>query len=110
MIFLRKIVFTIDLAANYLISLTKSNLLMARTILSVRVVTNPGFIQVPIKLKSHAGILLFSNLVSMTPGTLTADISHEMDMITVHILFKESKDEIMNDILRIQNKLLRILK
>ena len=49
-----------------------------------------GFIEVPIVLKSDLGLLLFSNLVSMTPGLLVTNIARNKETATVHVLFSDA--------------------
>jgi multisubunit Na+/H+ antiporter MnhE subunit len=70
--------------------------------------TNPGFIWVPLKLQSDFGILIFSNLLSMTPGTLTVDLSGDKKKLLVHFLYNNEKDEISFEINKIQDKILKL--
>ena len=61
----------------YLFKLVQSNIYIAYDIVTPRMRTNPGFVWVPIRLKTKFGLLLFSNLLSMTPGTLSIDYSEK---------------------------------
>ena len=64
-----------------------------------------GFIQVPLHLKTNFGILLFSNLVSMTPGSLVINIDGAKTMATVHVIFSSNEEKIFNEVQRMQNRI-----
>ena len=72
--------------------------------------TKPGFIQVPLTLKSDLGLLLFSNLISMTPGTLSIDIDKDRKEILVHVLYKKSENEQVMEVQKLQEKIRRIIR
>lgn len=92
----------------YLFNLVKSNLVITYDILTPVLKTNPIFIQVPIRIQSNAGILLFSNLVSMTPGSLSYDISEDKKFMTVHILYKKSHEEMIKEVDKIQERIIKM--
>ena len=93
----------------YLFKLVQSNFYMAYIILSPKMKTQPGFIEFPLKLRSSAGMLLFSNLMSMTPGTLIEDISDDRKMMRVHVLFKGDEQKIISEIENIQKRIQRFI-
>jgi multisubunit Na+/H+ antiporter MnhE subunit len=92
----------------YLAKLVQANFFMAYIILSPKMKTQPGFIEFPLKIKSPAGLLLFSNLMSMTPGSLSADISNDRKTLLLHILITTDEQKIMKDIESIQKRILRL--
>lgn len=92
----------------YLAILVQANFYMAYIILSPKMKINPGFLEVPLNLHTSAGLLLFSNLMSMTPGTLSFDISSDMKILHLHILFKGDEKKIISEIDMIQKRIKRI--
>lgn len=98
----------VSFAIYYLFKVVQSNIYIAYDILTPRMHTNPGFIWVPLKLQSDFGILIFSNLLSMTPGTLTVDLSGDKKKLLVHFLYNNEKDEISFEINKIQDKILKL--
>lgn len=50
-------------------------------------ISRPGIIGVPLDAKSDFEIMLVANLVSLTPGTLTLDISADRKILYVHVMF-----------------------
>jgi len=49
----------------------------------------PAIIDVPLDVKSDAGILLVTNLISLTPGTLSIDVSEDRKTLKVHAMFAD---------------------
>ena len=99
---LRKIYLSVAFVFYYLYKLIQSNLYIAYDILTPKMRVDPEMIEVPIFIKSEFGILLFSNLLSMTPGTLTMDISKNRKTMFVHVLYKGTEKETMREIQDIQ--------
>lgn len=102
---LRRIFYALLFLVFYLYQLLRSNIYLALLTLSPQLNFNYGFIKVPLTLKSDFGILLFSNLVSMTPGSLVTDINKAKTMLTVHVIYPSNEDEIVNEVQSMQNKI-----
>lgn len=92
----------------YLVKLVQANFYMAYIILSPKMKTQPGFIEFPLKIKSSAGLLLFSNLMSMTPGTLSADITSDRKTLLIHALMIDDHQKTMEEIESTQKRILRL--
>lgn len=105
MIAIKKIYYIIEFALFYFVQLVQSNLYIAYDILTPKMRSKPDFIIVPITIKSDFGLLLFSNLVSMTPGSLTIDIDKEKSFIEIHILYYQNKEKVLKEIKLIQDKI-----
>jgi multicomponent Na+:H+ antiporter subunit E len=93
----------------YLAKLVQANFYMAYIILSPKMKTQPGFVDFPLKIKSPAGLLLFSNLISMTPGSLSADISEDKKTLLIHALLISDDQKIIEEIESIQQRILRLI-
>jgi multisubunit Na+/H+ antiporter MnhE subunit len=72
--------------------------------------TNPGYVWIPIRLGTKFGLLLFSNLLSMTPGTLSIDYSEKKNALLVHYLYDNKENTVINEIEKIQNKIIELTK
>lgn len=66
----------------FLIALLRSNLDMARRVLSPSLPLNPAFVEVRTRLTSPLGRLALANSITLTPGTLTVDVRD--DVLLVH--------------------------
>lgn len=74
----------------FLKELIKSNVAMARVVLSPKLPINPGIVKVRTKLTSKMGRLLLANSITLTPGTLTVEIEDEW--LYIHWVNIESDD------------------
>lgn len=92
----------------YLWKLVVANLVIAYDILTPRMRISPGFLALPLTLRSRSGQLLFSNLLSMTPGTLTFDISPDRKTIIVHVLYAQDEQKIRKELESIQERIRKI--
>jgi multicomponent Na+:H+ antiporter subunit E len=58
----------------------------------------PGIVAVPLDIQTDAEITLLANLITLTPGTLTLDVSHDRQMIYVHAMHVEDVDAFRREI------------
>ncbi len=64
---------------------------MSRLILDPALPINPQLITVESKLRHHAAVVLFGNSITLTPGTITAEVYR--NTLIVHAMDKDlSKD------------------
>lgn len=70
--------------------LIKSNLELAAIVLSPKLPVNPGIVKVRTRLKSRMGRMLLANSISLTPGTLTVEMSGEW--FYIHCVTVKSND------------------
>ncbi|HMQ94306.1 MAG TPA: Na+/H+ antiporter subunit E [Amaricoccus sp.] len=70
----------------FLWDLLVSSLLVARAVLSPRDITKPRLVTIPLNVKSDAGITMVANFITLTPGTLTVDVSDDRSTLLVHDL------------------------
>ena len=58
----------------------------------------PAIIAYPLRLKSDAGITLLANLITLTPGTLSIDVSEDRTTLYVHALQMTDRDGLVSEI------------
>src|SRR5690606_4790039 len=61
-------------------------------------VLNPAIVAVPLNVTSDAEIALLANLITLTPGTLSVDVSDDRRTLYVHVLALSSRDELIAEI------------
>lgn len=61
----------------FIIELIKSNLDVARRVLTPSLPINPGIVEVKTKLTSKMARMLLANSITLTPGTLTVEIIND---------------------------------
>ncbi len=77
----------------YLKELVVSSLYVAYDIITPTDLMKPGFVEVPIDLKSDTAIIVLANLISMTPGSLTVDLTPDKKKIFVHAMYLYDKEK-----------------
>ena len=56
--------------------------------------SQPGIIAVPLDAQSDGEILLVANLISLTPGSLSLDLSRDKKTLYVHAMFVEDPEDL----------------
>lgn len=64
--------------------IVKSNIEVARRVLGPESVIRPAFIWVPLAIRDPHGIALLAGIITMTPGTLSADLTDDRSYLLVH--------------------------
>jgi multicomponent Na+:H+ antiporter subunit E len=75
-----------------------SNFRVAYDILTPRDHFSPAIVGIPIKPMTDTQLLMFGNLISMTPGTLTLDISEDRTMIYIHAMYATDVEKLVRNI------------
>jgi multicomponent Na+:H+ antiporter subunit E len=74
----------LQLCALFVWELFLANLKMARAVLGPRDRLNPAILAVPLDLRTDLGIVALANLITLTPGTLSIDVSSDRRVLYVH--------------------------
>lgn len=73
--------------------------------------SRPGIVGVPLDAQTDLEILLVANLVSLTPGTLSIDVSTDRKTLFVHVMFLEDVDEVCRAIKNgLEKRVLEVLR
>ena len=80
------------------IEIMKASIFVAKIIIQPTINIKPGIISVPIRAKTDLGITTLSNTITLTPGTLTVDVSDDRSTLYVHCIDIDDADEIRNSI------------
>ncbi|MEJ5201702.1 MAG: Na+/H+ antiporter subunit E [Anaerolineales bacterium] len=88
----------VEFTLFFIKELILANLCIAVTILSPRMQLRPGVVAVPLDLKTRVGIVFLANMITLTPGTLSLDISVDRKMLYVHTVWLEDADKFRNAI------------
>lgn len=75
------------LFAIFLWDLLASSVQVARAVISREDITRPRFVAVPLRAASDLEIMLVANFISLTPGTLSVDVSPDRKTLLVHDIF-----------------------
>ncbi|MCD6379953.1 Na+/H+ antiporter subunit E [bacterium] len=93
--------------AVFLWEMIKSNIDVARRVISPSLPINPGIVQIKTKLKTPLAKLILANSITLTPGTLTMDV--EKDSLFIHWIDVKT-ETIQETTEKVSGKFERILK
>lgn len=88
----------LSLTILFLVELVKSSWTVAKTVLSPTIDIKPGMFVYPLKVDKDAEITMLANLITLTPGTLTVDVSQDRRFLYIHALDCSDPDQLRHDI------------
>ena len=65
-----------------------------KDILTPQHLSDPAIVEVPLDVKSDTSILLVTNLISLTPGMLSIDVSPDRKPLFVHAMFGDDPESV----------------
>ncbi len=71
------LVYLPELAFIFLFRIIEANVNVARHVLLMDI--NPGIVKIQTDLRSHAAVTALSNIITLTPGTLTLDVKETLE-------------------------------
>ncbi len=86
------------LALIVMADIVTSSIDVARRVLGPEDAINSGFIEVPLALTDDWAITLLAGIITMTPGTLTADVATDRSHLLVHALHIDDADALVASI------------
>jgi multicomponent K+:H+ antiporter subunit E len=75
-----------------------ANVTVARLILGPRNRLRPAFVELPLDLDSEFAITVLANTISLTPGTVSADVSADRRHLLVHVLDVDDEQALIRHI------------
>jgi multicomponent Na+:H+ antiporter subunit E len=75
-----------DLVLYFIWTVLTANLRMVKAVLLPTSRLAPAIVRIPLTIKDSAAITILANWITLTPGTLTLDVSDEFDAIFVHTI------------------------
>jgi multicomponent K+:H+ antiporter subunit E len=81
-----------------LLDIIISNIEMVKRVLGPVNSLNPGFILVPLEIKSELPLTILTSTVSLTPGTVSVDFSEDRQWLYVHALHIEDEQAMVTHI------------
>ena len=101
----------IALSGYFAYELVVSNLRVLWDVITPRHTSRPGIIAIPLEAKSDLEIMLVANLVSLTPGTLSIDISEDKSVLYVHVMFLDDIEKARRSIKEgLERRVLEVLR
>ena len=96
--FFQRFATVMRLVLFFIKALVISNLRVLRAVVSPSQISRPGIIRLPLDARTDMEIMLVANLISLTPGTLSIDVSEDRRFLYVHVMFLEDVDAARRDL------------
>lgn len=77
---------------------------VARDIIKPSVAFQPGIVIVPVFLSTPTQLAVWVSLINLTPGTLTVEISDDLDEAWVHSLYAGDPEELKQELRDLQHR------
>lgn len=98
--FLPRTLRILGLAVTFVRELILSAFRVARLVIrpDLNAHIKPAIIAYPLTARSDAEITLLANLITLTPGTLSVDVSQDRSLLYIHAIHVTDRDEFIRDI------------
>lgn len=83
------------LAFYFLYELVVSSVQVAWEVVTPRPRSQPAYVKMPLDVKSDIEIMLLANLISLTPGTLSLDVTPDRSTLIVHAMFGQDPEALV---------------
>lgn len=83
---IRRPLLALRLLAIFLWDIVVANLVVAKLVLGPRRALQPCFVYLQLELENDFAIVLLANMITLTPGTVSVDVSPDRRTLVVHCL------------------------
>jgi multicomponent Na+:H+ antiporter subunit E len=102
---------SLDLLAFFAWEMLLANLRVAWDVVTPTHLMQPGVIAVPLDARDDIEILILANMVSLTPGTLSLDLSDDRTVLYIHAMYLHDRERIIRGIKNgFERRLLEVLR
>ena len=108
--YIRKVPRVVRFVFFFLRELVVSNLRVAYDVLTPTDYMRPGVIAVPLDASTDGEITLLANLISLTPGSLSLDVSTDRRVLYVHMMYLDDPEQARAQIKHFESRLLELLR
>lgn len=106
-----KLIQVCTFAAFFFWELTKANIRVAYDVLTPAHNMRPGVIAIPLDAETDAEITMLALIITLTPGTLSLDVSSDRRILYVHAMYIDDVDKVRREIKRgYERRVLEVLR
>lgn len=96
--YFRKAPMALIFVAYFLWEVLLANLRVAWDVVTPQKLRKPAIVAVPLDARTDLEITVLANLVTLTPGSLTVDVSDDRTTLYVHAMFVDDPDKFRREI------------
>ena len=90
--------------------LVRANLRVAFDIVTPSWHMQPGVIALPLSARTEMEITIVANLISLTPGTLSLDVSDDRKVLYIHAMFLDDEEELRRNLKEMEHRALELFR
>lgn len=95
----------------FLYELVKANVQVAYEVMTPHYNMSPGIVKIPLTAKTNIEITLLANMITLTPGTLSLDVSDDRKVLYVHSMYITTREKFIDSIKNgFEKRILEILR
>lgn len=103
-----KVLKVITLGLFFIWELLIASLRVAYDIITPRHFMRPGVVAIPLEIMTDGEITILANMVSLTPGSLSLDISSDRRVLYIHAMYIHDVDGVRKKIKQFERRILEI--
>ena len=100
----------IGFIAFFVKELIQANLRVAFDIVTPPWHMKPGVIALPLSARTEMEITMVANLISLTPGTLSLDVSDDHKVLYIHAMFLDNEEELRRNLKEMEHRALELFR
>ncbi|MFN4123571.1 MAG: Na+/H+ antiporter subunit E [Flavobacteriales bacterium] len=109
--YFRRLPAIINLIFFFIYELIKANIQVAYDVITPKFYMQPGIVAIPLTVETDLEITLLANMITLTPGTCSLDVSPDKKILYVHAMYINDKESFIESIKNgFEQKILRIMR
>jgi multicomponent Na+:H+ antiporter subunit E len=108
--YFEKVTKAIGFVLFFIWELSIASIRVAIDVVSPRHQMRPRVIAYLMDAHTEVEIVLLSNLLTLTPGSLSLDVSSDRKVLYIHVIYAEDEEKAINGLRRLEKKLLDLLR
>jgi multicomponent Na+:H+ antiporter subunit E len=106
-----KVPLVFGFVAYFLRELVLANLRVALDVLTAQPRMQPRIIALPLEARTSGEITALSYLISLTPGTLSLDVSADREVLYIHAMYAQDADKVRQELKNdLERRLLAVMR
>jgi multicomponent Na+:H+ antiporter subunit E len=101
---------TIGFIFFFIKELIVSSVRVAYDVVTPTYYMKPGIIAIPMDAKTDIEITMLANLITLTPGTLSLDVSYDRKTLYIHAMFVQDPDVVRQETKEMEKRLLAVMR
>jgi multicomponent Na+:H+ antiporter subunit E len=109
--YLKKIILWTKFLGFFLVELILASLRVAYDVLTPRHHMRPAVLGIPLDLEGDLEITFFANIITLTPGTLSLDVSSDRKTLYIHAMYIDDVQQFKQNLKnRLERRIMELLR